>query len=75
VGVAVTAALFFSAAATLVLGIVPGEVLRAAESAAHTLQAPPAALPGADPAAMNGMGQQGGAMADEPNHSSGGQPR
>ena len=75
VGVAVTAALFFAAAATLILGILPGAVLRAAESGAHTLQAPLVAQPGADPAAMNGMGQQGGAMADEPNHSSGGQPR
>jgi NADH-quinone oxidoreductase subunit N len=42
VGVAVAAALFFAAAATLVLGIVPGEVLHATEAAAHTLQAPPA---------------------------------
>jgi NADH-quinone oxidoreductase subunit N len=41
VGVAVIAALFFSAAATLVLGILPNEVLRAAESGAHVLQAPP----------------------------------
>jgi NADH-quinone oxidoreductase subunit N len=40
VGVAVGAALLLAVAATLVLGIVPGEVLRAAESAAHTLQAP-----------------------------------
>jgi NADH-quinone oxidoreductase subunit N len=42
VGVAVGAALLLAVAATLVLGIVPGEVLRAAESGAHTLQAPPA---------------------------------
>ncbi len=41
VGVAVGAALLLAVAATLVLGIVPGEVLRAAQSAAHTLQAPP----------------------------------
>jgi NADH-quinone oxidoreductase subunit N len=41
VGVAVGAALLLAVAATLVLGIVPGEVLRAAESGAHTLQAPP----------------------------------
>jgi NADH-quinone oxidoreductase subunit N len=40
VGVAVGAALLLAVAATLVLGIVPGEVLRAAESAAHTLQVP-----------------------------------
>ena len=40
VGVAVGAALLLAVAATLVLGIVPGEVLRAAEAAAHTLQAP-----------------------------------
>jgi len=42
VGVAVGAALLLAVAATLVLGIVPGEVLRAAQSGAHTLQAPPA---------------------------------
>ena len=42
VGIAVGAALLFAVAATLVLGIVPGDVLHAADSAAHTLQAPPA---------------------------------
>ena len=42
VGVAVGAALLLAVAATLVLGIAPGEVLRAAEAGAHTLQAPPA---------------------------------
>ncbi len=41
VGVAVGAALLFAVAATLVLGIVPGEALHAAESGAHTLQTPP----------------------------------
>ena len=41
VGIAVGAALLFAVAATLVLGIAPGKVLRAAESGAHTLQAPP----------------------------------
>jgi NADH-quinone oxidoreductase subunit N len=41
VGVAVGAALLLAVAATLILGIVPGEVLRAAQSGAHTLQAPP----------------------------------
>jgi NADH-quinone oxidoreductase subunit N len=41
VGIAVTAALALAVIATLVLGIVPGEVLRAAQSGAHTLQAPP----------------------------------
>ncbi|HWE83912.1 MAG TPA: NADH-quinone oxidoreductase subunit N [Terracidiphilus sp.] len=40
-GVAVMAALAFTAAATLTLGIVPNEVLRAAQTAAHTLQPPP----------------------------------
>ena len=40
-GVAVGAALLLAVVATLVLGIVPGEVLRAAQSGAHTLQAPP----------------------------------
>jgi NADH-quinone oxidoreductase subunit N len=42
VGIAVGAALLLAVAATLVLGIVPNEVLRAAEAGAHTLQEPPA---------------------------------
>ena len=42
VGPAVIAAVFLAAAATLVLGILPGATLNAAQSAAHTLQAPPA---------------------------------
>jgi len=42
VGVAVGAALLMAVLATLVLGIVPDDVLRAAEAGAHTLQAPPA---------------------------------
>jgi hypothetical protein len=37
----VGAALLLAVAATLVLGIIPGDVLRAAEAGAHTLQAPP----------------------------------
>ena len=41
VGVAVGAALLLAVAATLVLGIIPGAILHAAQSAAHTLQAPP----------------------------------
>jgi NADH-quinone oxidoreductase subunit N len=41
VGVAVGAALLLAVATTLGLGIVPGEVLRAAEAGAHTLQMPP----------------------------------
>jgi NADH-quinone oxidoreductase subunit N len=41
VGAAVIAALFLAVAATLVLGIIPGATLSAAQSAAHTLQAPP----------------------------------
>jgi NADH-quinone oxidoreductase subunit N len=41
VGITVAAALLFAAAATLVLGIVPGEVLHATEAGAHTLQIPP----------------------------------
>jgi NADH-quinone oxidoreductase subunit N len=41
VGILAMAALMMAVAATLVLGIVPGAVLRAAESSAHTLQAPP----------------------------------
>jgi NADH-quinone oxidoreductase subunit N len=41
VGVAVGAALLFAVAATLVLGIIPGDVLHAAQSGAYTLQAPP----------------------------------
>jgi NADH-quinone oxidoreductase subunit N len=43
VGIAVGAALLFTMGATLALGIVPGTVLKAAETAAHTLQ-----VPGAD---------------------------
>jgi NADH-quinone oxidoreductase subunit N len=42
VGAAVFAALVMAVAATLILGIVPGEVLRAAEAGAQTLQAPAA---------------------------------
>jgi NADH-quinone oxidoreductase subunit N len=45
VGIAVGAALLLAVAATLILGIVPGAVLRAAEAGAHTLQAPPAQIP------------------------------
>ena len=41
VGPAVIAALFLAVAATLILGIIPGATLDAAQSAAHTLQAPP----------------------------------
>ena len=41
VGILAMAALMMAVAATLVLGIAPGAVLRAAESGAHTLQAPP----------------------------------
>ncbi|MGD0733675.1 MAG: NADH-quinone oxidoreductase subunit N [Terracidiphilus sp.] len=41
VGLAVGAALMLVAAATLILGIAPGEVLHAADNGAHTLQAPP----------------------------------
>lgn len=40
VGIAVMAALGLAVAATLALGIHPGEVQRAAEAAAHTLRAP-----------------------------------
>ncbi len=41
VGVAAMAALAFTTAATLTLGIVPNAVLHAAQTAAHTLQPPP----------------------------------
>ncbi|MDR3739457.1 MAG: NADH-quinone oxidoreductase subunit N [Terracidiphilus sp.] len=41
VGVAVGAALLLAVAATLTLGIIPGEILHAAQTAEHTLQAPP----------------------------------
>jgi NADH-quinone oxidoreductase subunit N len=40
IGIAVGAALLFTVAATLSLGIAPGNVLRAAETAAHTLRIP-----------------------------------
>jgi NADH-quinone oxidoreductase subunit N len=52
-GPAVIAALFLAAATTLILGIIPGATLDAAQSGAHTLQAPPVSLApqaGADPA-------------------------
>jgi NADH-quinone oxidoreductase subunit N len=42
VGAAVIAAFFLAAATTLILGIIPGATLQAAQSAAHTLKAPPA---------------------------------
>jgi NADH-quinone oxidoreductase subunit N len=41
-GIAVGASLLFAVAATLVLGIAPGRILKATEAGAHTLQAPPA---------------------------------
>ena len=41
-GVAVGASLLFTVAATLWLGISPGNILKATEAGAHTLQAPPA---------------------------------
>jgi NADH-quinone oxidoreductase subunit N len=41
-GIAVGASLLFAVAATLVLGIAPGNILKATEAGAHTLQAPPA---------------------------------
>jgi len=44
VGAAVGAALLLAVVATLILGIVPNEVLRAAEAGAHTLQGPAAPL-------------------------------
>jgi NADH-quinone oxidoreductase subunit N len=44
VGVAVGAALLLAVLATLVLGIVPGDVLHAAEGGAHSLQAPPPSI-------------------------------
>ncbi len=50
IGIAVGASLLLSVAATLCLGIVPNEVLHAAESAAHTLQIPPAPVLNSDPA-------------------------
>lgn len=40
IGIAVGAALLFTTGATLSLGIIPNEVLRAAQAAAHTLQVP-----------------------------------
>jgi NADH-quinone oxidoreductase subunit N len=47
VGIAIGAALFMSAAATLFLGVVPAEVLRTAQEGAHTIElsAPPQPLP------------------------------
>jgi NADH-quinone oxidoreductase subunit N len=48
VGIAVGAALLFAVAATLVLGIIPGAVLNAAQTGAHTL-APLTATPDSPP--------------------------
>ncbi len=45
VGVGMIAALVFATIATLFLGIIPGGALHAAETAAHTLQAPPVSSP------------------------------
>ena len=46
IGIAVGAGLLLAVAATLVLGIAPGATLQAAQSGAHTLQAPaPASQP------------------------------
>jgi NADH-quinone oxidoreductase subunit N len=52
IGIAVRAAIAMAVIATLALGIVPGAILDAAQSAGHTLQAPPqTAVPAAaDPA-------------------------
>jgi NADH-quinone oxidoreductase subunit N len=54
VGIAVGAALAMAVLATLVLGIAPNNVLQAAESGAHTLQAPPAEIS----APVNAIGPQ-----------------
>jgi NADH-quinone oxidoreductase subunit N len=42
IGIAVGAALLFTVGATLSMGIIPGNVLEAAQAAAHTLRVPPA---------------------------------
>jgi NADH-quinone oxidoreductase subunit N len=53
VGIAVRAAIAMAVISTLALGIIPGAILDAAQSAAHTLQAPPqTAIPAADPSAL-----------------------
>ena len=54
VGIAVGAALALAVAATLILGIVPGEVLHAAEAGAHTLRAP-AAADSSSPVVIEGL--------------------
>ena len=53
IGIAVGAALLFAVSVTLILGIRPNTVLRAAESAAHTLQPPP--TPILNPASTAGV--------------------
>ncbi len=53
-GFAVGAALLFAVGATLVLGIVPGQILQAAETGAHTLQVPQTT---ADTPDINAMAQ------------------
>ncbi|MGA3082255.1 MAG: NADH-quinone oxidoreductase subunit N [Terracidiphilus sp.] len=52
VGVAVGTALLLAVLATLVLGVVPSDVLRAAETGAHTLQAPPTPISAAPEGAL-----------------------
>jgi NADH-quinone oxidoreductase subunit N len=53
IGIAVGAALLLAVAATLYLGIKPNAILHAAESAAHTLQPPPA--PALNPMSTSGV--------------------
>ena len=53
VGFVVGAALIMSVLATLILGVFPNEVLRSAESGAHTLQPPPVQQQSAAPVVIN----------------------
>jgi NADH-quinone oxidoreductase subunit N len=57
VGIAVGAALLFAVAATLILGIAPNEVLRAAEAGTHTLQPIPPEASGSERPAMTPLKQ------------------
>ena len=54
VGIAVGAAILFAAAATLILGVIPSEVLRASQAGASALQVPPLAQ---DAAPVTAIGQ------------------
>jgi NADH-quinone oxidoreductase subunit N len=66
IGVAVGAAFLLATAITLILGIYPGGTLQAAQSAAHTLQAPPAPIAPIAPIITSGSAAAGAAPVTAP---------